>query len=185
MLCAGDEFGDTQFGNNNAYCQDNEISWLNWDLNDEQRALLEFTRKVIQLRQHQPVLHRRRFFQGRAIRGSNVKDICWFGPAGEEMDDQAWHSAGHAIGVRLAGDVIEDVDENGQRIAGDTLLVLLNASHVDVEFTLPPAAGAQRWQLEFDTFPRQEKERYAGGDIYPLHHRSLVALRLIKPIRHA
>ncbi|MEP6673448.1 MAG: glycogen debranching protein GlgX, partial [Chthoniobacter sp.] len=92
MLCGGDEFARTQNGNNNAYCQDNEISWLNWEWNDEQRQLREFTKKLIQLRRDHPVFRRPKFFQGRRIRGSEIKDVMWFNPGGNEMSDEEWSS---------------------------------------------------------------------------------------------
>ena len=103
MIRGGDEIGHTQHGNNNADCQDNEISWLNWDLSEDQQSLLAFTQKLIQFRHQQPVLHRRKFFQGLAIRGGGIKDVSWFDPSGIEMTDATWDSAGRAIGVRWAG----------------------------------------------------------------------------------
>ena len=127
MLCHGDELGRTQQGNNNAYCQDNELTWLDWDLTDEQKALCEFIAELVHFRLAQPVLRRRKFFQGRSIRGG-VKDVAWFAPDGREMTDEAWNADFvRSLGMLLSGDAIDEVDERGEPIIGDTLLVLLNA----------------------------------------------------------
>ncbi|PYI93020.1 MAG: glycogen debranching enzyme GlgX, partial [Verrucomicrobia bacterium] len=116
MLCGGDEFGRTQKGNNNAYCQDNEISWLNWQQRDEkQKALLEFTRKMIQLRHDHPVFRRPKFFQGRRIRGSEIKDVMWFNPGGNEMSDEEWSSPfARCLGMLLSGDTIDVLSFTGE-----------------------------------------------------------------------
>lgn len=152
MLRGGDELGQTQSGNNNAYCQDNPTSWIDWDLNPEQKSLLEFVRQVVRIRHRQPVLQRRTFFQGRSIRGKEVKDITFFDPSGKEMTDQAW-TAGfvRCLGIRLAGDMIEEKDERGNRIVGDTLLLLFNGHHETVQFTFPAVPSDCSWQLLVDT----------------------------------
>ena len=130
MLLAGDEIGHTQQGNNNAYCQDNELTWLNWDLNDRQQRFLEFTKKVSRIWREHPVFQRRKFFQGRALRGSDIKDISFLEPSGKEMSDEDWNGGFvKCLGVRLAGDLIGDVDERGEPIVDDTALILLNAHH--------------------------------------------------------
>ena len=183
MLLAGDEIGRTQGGNNNAYCQDNEISWLDWKLDRPRRELLQFTRFLIQLRQRHPVLRRRHFFQGRKIRGSEVKDLAWFRPDGKEMSDEDWNNPeGRCFGLRLAGDAIEELDDRGNRIVDDTLLILLNAHHEPVSFTLPAHRRKMRWQVVFDTFdPRLDRRKphlMRGGEIYDLKDRSLAVLRL-------
>src|SRR5262249_26466031 len=153
MLLAGDEMGHTQQGNNNAYCQDTEISWLNWDLSDEQAELLEFTQKLVEFWNRQPVLQQRRFFHGREIRGEMIKDIMWFEPSGKEMSPEAWHTGyARCLGMLLRGDNI-DVDEYGATISGDTLLILFNADHaLDIAFTLPKLDKRQYWDLAFDTY---------------------------------
>jgi glycogen operon protein len=152
MLQAGDERARTQRGNNNAYCQDNEISWLDWTLDDERRDLIEFTRLLIRLFHKHPVLRRRKFFQGRKIRGSEAKDVSWFRPDGAEMRDEDWFDeAARALGVRLAGDAIAEVDERGGRITDDTLLLLLNANHEPVTFALPAHRAGIYWELLLDT----------------------------------
>jgi len=138
MIRAGDELSHTQRGNNNVYCQDNELSWLNWELSPEQQTFLEFVKSLIRFRQEQPVLHRRRFFQGRAIRGADVKDISWFAPTGKEMTDEDWtRAAVHCLGVCIEGEMPNEFDERGERISGETLLLLFNGNPDLVEFTLP------------------------------------------------
>jgi len=142
MLQAGDEIGRTQYGNNNAYCQDNELSWLDWELDSSQQELLDFTRFVIRLFHRHPVLRRRKFFRGRQLRGSEVKDLAWFRPDGQETTDQDWNNGyARVLGVRLAGDAIAEVDEQGNAIVDDTLLLLLNAHHEPLSFTLPEAGN--------------------------------------------
>lgn len=185
MICGGDEISRTQRGNNNAYCQDNELSWFNWKLNRRDHELLAFTRRLISLRREHAVLRRRQFFQGRHIRGSAVKDLAWFRPDGKEMTDEDWNQ-GHvrSLGLRLAGDAIEEVDEKGRPILDDTLLVLLNAHHEPVPFTLPAHKRSIRWQIILDTAaPKHGKKSHSlqrGGTPYNLHARSLAILRLQK-----
>jgi isoamylase len=151
MLSAGDELGHTQNGNNNAYCHDDELTWLKWDLNAEQREFLDFVRAVSKIMREQPVFQRRNFFLGRSIR-EEVKDISWFDPAGDEMDDQSW-KAGFArcLGVRLDGEIIGEVDEHGKLIVGDTLILLLNAHYEPMPFNLPTTKGDLKWQVLVDT----------------------------------
>jgi glycogen operon protein len=152
MLLAGDELGHTQFGNNNTYCQDNELSWLNWDLAEDQQKFLAFVKKLTRFWREQPVLHRRKFFSGRSIRGAGITDISWFTPAGKDMSDEDWN-AGYVkcLGMRLAGDLINECDERGEPIIGDTLLVILNAHHEPIEFTLPPTNVDHQWERVLDT----------------------------------
>jgi glycogen operon protein len=183
MLTAGDEMGRTQGGNNNAYAQDNDISWLDWDLNDEQRAQLEFTRRVIALRSRHPVLRRRRFYQGRKIRGSDVRDLTWLRPDGDPMTDSEWSAASNrALGVMLSGDALGEVGEDGMIMADDTLLLLLNPHAQPVEFSLPSLGGSQ-WEILIDTSRAdgaEGSERLAGGGVVTLGDRSLVLLRVPK-----
>ena len=142
MLRAGDELSQSQKGNNNVYCQDNELSWLSWDLDEPKKAFLDFARAVVRLRAAQPALRRRKFFQGRSLRG--VKDVTWFEASGHEMRDEAWNNPSvRALAIRLAGDAIDDVDEKGRPIVGDSVLILLNAGREPVTFSVPaPRAGA-------------------------------------------
>jgi isoamylase len=182
MLLAGDEFGRSQRGNNNAYCQDNEISWVDWKLDRPRRALLEFTELLIRIFRQHPVLRRHHFFQGRRIRGSEVKDLAWFRPDGKEMTDEDWANPEiRCFGLRLAGDAIEEVDERGNRVVDDTLLILLNSYHETIPFVLPAHRRKLHWWVVFDTSElttRREQRQLRGAAPYPLRDRSLVLLRL-------
>jgi glycogen operon protein len=180
MLLAGDELGHTQKGNNNAYCQDTELTWLNWELNEEEKAFLDFVKKVTQTWKEQPVFQRRKFFQGRAIRGTGIRDICWFGPDGNEMSDEDWNAGFvKCLGVRLAGDLIGDVDERGEPIVGETILMLLNAHHEPIPFVLPQTRAEHQWERLLDTALDGEASALfmQGGETYPLQARSLAVLR--------
>jgi glycogen operon protein len=150
MLCGGDEIGRTQRGNNNAYCQDTEISWYDWDRADE--TLLGFTRDLIRLRNEHPVFCRRRWFQGRAIRGSDVGDIGWFTPGGTEMSDEDWHAGfAKSLGVFLNGDAIQTRDERGRHVADESFYVMFNAHSEPVEFALPESRWGEHWTIALDT----------------------------------
>jgi isoamylase len=179
MLCAGDEIGRTQKGNNNAYCQDNETSWLDWKLDGRKRALFEFTARMARLRRDQPVLQRRRFFRGTQIWDSAFKDLAWFRPDGKEMSEGDWQSPDcQSLGVLLGGDAIPTLDERGERIVGDTLLALLNACSEPRAFTLPAVEWGASWEIFADTSdllgdPR--RRRPAGGTL-EVAGRSLVVL---------
>jgi glycogen operon protein len=183
MLCGGDEIGRTQKGNNNAFCQDNEISWFDWKLDRAQRHLLEFTRSLIAFRKRHPVLRRRRFFQGRHIRGSEVKDISWLKPDGKEMTDKDWNEGyTKSLALRLAGDAIGETDEKGRSIVDDTLLILLNAHHESRTFTLPAHKRGVRWQPILDTTVAAGSEKSVvtlkGGERFELEARSIAVLRI-------
>jgi len=180
MLCAGDEFGRTQRGNNNAYCQDTETSWLDWNLSHEQADLLAFVRHLIRLRNRHPVLHRRTFFQGRVSRGQHVTDIVWFDPLGVEMTDAGWNSPlARTLGAMLAGDAIAEIDDRGVPVHDDTLLILLNADAASVNFILPPSPSGQKWTCLFDTSGKPASiPTGADRSAYPLGARSLALLRM-------
>ncbi|HTL46445.1 MAG TPA: glycogen debranching protein GlgX [Verrucomicrobiae bacterium] len=176
MLLAGDEMGRTQQGNNNAYCQDNEISWVSWDLAPEEREFLEFTRRLIAFRNGQPVLQRKKFFLGREIRGAGVKDIVWLKPPGEPMEDEAWQApAAHCLGVLLEGTALTELDERGRRVTGDTLLIWMNAAHTPVEVNLPQEEGAS-WDLLYDTAGARNGGDFSSG-AYELGGRSVAVFR--------
>jgi isoamylase len=180
MISGGDEVGRTQAGNNNAYCQDNEISWTNWDLSPEQESFLDFTRRLVHLRLQQPVLTRRKYFQGRSIRGADVKDIYWLDPTGREMTDEAWNAPSvRSLGVLMVGNALDEVDERGRQVTGDTLLLLLNAHQDEVPFALPLIAADKSWVRNFDTIDSQaEERRFVGGMKYPLQGRTLALFKL-------
>jgi glycogen operon protein len=187
MLLGGDEIGRTQRGNNNGYAQDNEISWFDWELGRRDRQLLAFTRSLIRLFKGHPVLRRRRFFQGRQIRGSRIKDLTWFALDGTEMTDAEWQAPGvKTLAVQLAGDAIDDRGPRGERVLDDTLLVILNADDRPVAFTLPDHESARRWEVVFDTvhatFTAAHGE-FDGGAAYRVAERSVVCLRRLPRVR--
>jgi glycogen operon protein len=151
MLCGGDEISRSQQGNNNAYCQDNEMSWYDWQLDENRERFLAFVKNLIHLRLEHPVLRRRKFFQGRRIRGSDIKDIMWLRADGQEMSDEDWEASWvRCMGMLLAGEVPNEVDEKGDTVKDDTLLVLLNSHHEPVSFTLPAALADAKWEVIVD-----------------------------------
>ncbi|MFN7918198.1 MAG: glycogen debranching protein GlgX [Vicinamibacterales bacterium] len=182
MLSHGDELGRTQYGNNNAYCQDNELTWIDWNLTDEQQELYDFTRQLVHLRLSEPVLRRRKYFQGRSIRGA--QDVAWLAPDGREMTDEAWTADFvRSIGMLLSGDGIQEVDERGEPITGDTLLVLLNAHDDEVGFTLPPLDAHHVWRRVFDTVnARSAPLDCRPAESYPLHGRSVAVFKVFPPL---
>jgi isoamylase len=180
MISMGDEVGRTQRGNNNAYCQDNELSWLDWSFTPAQRNLLAFTRRVLDLQRRHTVFRRRTFFQGRAIRGAEVKDLTWFDPQGNEMTDEAWNAGFvKALMVRLAGDAIAETDEHGRRIADDTFVLLLNAAEDGVVFQLPSHRPDLTWERVLDTAEAAwDRPSLLRTDRYRLRGRALAVLRI-------
>jgi glycogen operon protein len=180
MLSGGAEIVRTQFGDNNAYCQDNAISWTAWPSTPEQREMLHFTQRVIKIWKEHPVLRRRKFFQGRRIRGAEVVDIAWLDPAGAEMTDQMWGSPDERVlGVRLNGDAIQEVNERGERVTGASLLLMFNAGPQPVSFVLPAISASERWATLLDTAdPWALPRRLSAGERYELQARSMAALEL-------
>ena len=181
MLRGGDELGQSQRGNNNAYCQDNDVSWFDWQLDGRARVLLEFTRRVIGIRREQPLLRCRDFFRDRDVRGSDG-DLAWLRPDGTELAGRDWQDpALRAVGLRLGGGAAPP-DDSAEGEAGDALLLLLSAEPGPVTFAIPPGVGRERWELVVDT-ARPELE--AGdlvpeaGATYTLEGRSLALLRLL------
>ncbi len=184
MLLAGDATGRTQRGNNNAYCQDNELSWVNWALDAEQELLLAFTRKLIRLRHRHPVFRRRSFFQGRSIKGTGVKDVLWLHPDGAEMSDEEWARA-HArcLGMFLAGEGLDERDRYGHPLSDASFMVLFNAHFELVPFRLPKIDGVAYWEVVFDTGipgPALGGQRFVPHNDYPLEGRSMAVLRMRK-----
>lgn len=158
MICHGDEMGRTQAGNNNVYCQDNELSWVNWNLNATQQDLLHFTRKVIKLRKDHPVLRRRRFFYGDAAHGgeSKLQEIGWLRPSGEHMRDEDWTAwYARSLMVYVNGHAISEPNLHGEKIVDKSFLLLVNASEEDIEFTIPtePTGSSKAWKVVIDTQP--------------------------------
>ena len=184
MIRGGDELSHTQQGNNNAYCQDNSISWLNWDLDEDDQAFLQFVQRVIALWGQHPVLRRRHFFQGREIRGTGARDIHWLTPAGDEMTDADWN-AHHArcLAMRLEGRMQNEVDPRGRQIVGRTLLMLLNASPEPVRFTLPGHRAREYWRMILDTryptgTPPIKSPRMTAGQQFEVESRSMAVFEL-------
>ncbi|HET7246759.1 MAG TPA: glycogen debranching protein GlgX [Streptosporangiaceae bacterium] len=200
MLTAGDEMGRSQRGNNNAYCQDNEISWVHWppaapgqgstQADDAQgvlmpgtaAVLLGFTQQLIRLRRDHPALRRRRYLQGRPVRGADdqLGDVAWFTPGGEEMTEQDWDAGfAQSLTVFLNGDAITEADRRGQPIRDDSFLLLFNASPRELEFILPPARYGESWETVLDTArPAERFEDMAkAGELVPVRDRSLQVLR--------
>jgi len=182
MLRAGDELGQTQLGNNNAYCQDNAISWIDWKISDSQNKFLAFVRKAIAIWRAQPVLKRRKFLQGRHIRGSDAKDITWLDPSGAELSDEAWNSPHtRCLGVCLSGNGLDEVGEQGEKITGDTLLVLFNAHHEGIDFTLPNHPDGGFWERLLDTANDDASGIYEHNTIFGLEPRSVSVFRACPP----
>jgi isoamylase len=183
MLLGGDEMGRSQMGNNNAYCQDNEISWFNWDLVKGNEDLLNFSRELIYFRRQHPVFRRRKWFQGRAIHGSGVSDIGWFNPDGAEMTQEQWQVGyAKAVGIFLNGDEISSPGRRGERISDDSFLLFFNAHYEMIEFALPTGLEDTEWAVVIDTKESRfvtEEIVYTGNKAVPVTERSLVVLRRI------
>jgi len=178
MFPAGDEIGRTQRGNNNCYCQDNELSWIDWEHTDE--CLLKFTERLLQLRREQPVLHRKKFFAGQVGRRQNRKDVAWFRTDGHEMSEASWRND-HllSIGMLLNGDLIPDRSERGEQIKGETLLLLIHAHWHRANWRLPTGWG-DAWEVLLDTARPEEaagSRRLAAGETLPMIPRSFAVLR--------
>ncbi len=178
MLLGGDELGRTQGGNNNAWCQDNEISWFDWELDAQRERLLAFTRRLIDLRRSHPLFHRSHFFLGRTINGTGLPDIWWFRPEGLRMAQHDWQANPLAFGVFLNGGEIPDRASDGEHIRDDSFLVLMNAGAESVPFRLPPSRFGRRWTLELSTYdPDAEPSTYRHRQEVVLEPRSLLLLR--------
>ena len=186
MICGGDEVGRTQKGNNNAYCQDSALSWTHWNLNAAQKDLLAFTRYMIGLRAEYANLHRRKFFQGRGIRGEGIDDIKWFEPSGQEMSDYAWNAHFvRCLGVQLNGNDADETVDPRDQTRRDPLFVMFNAHHERIYFVLPDESGNQ-WERLLDTSLRVWNAPYtARNRVYRLAGRSVAAFRLTKAPKKA
>ncbi len=177
MMLGGDELGRTQRGNNNAYCQDNELSWFDWDAVD--RPLLEFTRRVVRLKRDHPVFQRRRWFKGRPLYGKDVADIAWFRPDGEQMSEEDWQKGfAKSFAMFLNGDALRDLDEAGNILRDDSFLLLFNAHHEPLRFALPAASFGNRWTVEVDTTvdAGTASRAVAAGELVDVSGRALLVL---------
>jgi glycogen operon protein len=181
MIAHGDEIGRTQQGNNNVYCQDSAVSWMDWTLADKNVDLLTFTRKATKLRSEHPVFRRRRFFDGEPLRsGEEVRDIAWLTTAGKEMTHEDWGTSfGNCVGVFLNGEAIPEPDARGRRVTDDSFLLCFNAHDDDIDFVTPHDDYAQEWTVELDT---AEPATGAGvvvnaGEKVTLPGRSVLVLR--------
>ena len=179
MLAHGDEIARTQRGNNNAYAQDNEITWVDWSLEEWQRELLAFARRVFAIRHSNPVLRRRHFFNGGRVRENGLKEVTWLRADGREMGDRDWHRGdSHVLGMLINGAATDETDDRGRPVHGDTMLILLNGGAGDTTFALPDVDGVGGWQLLVDTADEGPGEtRAVEGDAVPLRMHSLVLLR--------
>ena len=182
MIHGGDELGHTKRGNNNTYCQDNELSWHNWSLDGFGTDFLEFASQMVTFRHANPVLERRKFFLGRSIRGSDIKDIMWLRSDGEEMSQEDWDSTWlRCIGMLLSGEMPGEIDHYGEHVTGDTLLVLLNAHHEPIDFALPHKVLSGRWATRVNTdtgFVGKEGELFDDNGVVHVVGRSLIVLSL-------
>ena len=180
MLLSGDEMGRTQKGNNNTYCHDNELSWINWDLPEENKSLLTYTQKLIKLLHKHPVLRRRNWFYGREIHGSGISDIGWFNTDGDEMEDE-WNAGFiKTLTVFLNGEEIATPTHRGEQVLDDSFLLMFNAHYEPLEFAIPVGVRDRKWRLLIDTksegFVKRTKN-YRKTDKVPVAARSLVVLR--------
>ncbi len=184
MLSGGDEFARTQSGNNNAYCQDNETSWFPWNFTPEQNALRDYVSKLITFRKEHPVFRRPKFFQGRPIRGMGIKDVMWFNPGGDEMNDEEWNSGlSGSIAVLLNGQTDDVRDMQGRPIKDDTFVLFFNAHHEPVPFILPRIRSSRAaWELIIDTV--DEAGFVAPGIHIPARGQYTVTGRALAVFRH-
>ncbi|MGH8653678.1 MAG: glycogen debranching protein GlgX [Gammaproteobacteria bacterium] len=183
MLLAGDELGRTQGGNNNAYCQDNDISWVDWDLKRDNEKLIAFVERLIKLRQDHPVFRCRKFFQGRPLHRDTMQDILWFTPQGQEMTEEEWNeSFARCFGVYLAGDALEEVDRQGRPIKDSSFIMLVNAHAETILFVFPRFCEGLAWHAVLDTQSEEglwPDERFEAASVYSLQGRSLALLQAL------
>jgi len=181
MISHGDEYGRTQLGNNNAYCQDNELAWMRWDRNERQEKLFQFTQKIISLRKKHPIFQKRRYFKGRKIHGEKIKDIRWLNTDGTNMNDEEWHTSYiRAMGMFLNGTLLREVNEKGEEIKDSILLMLMNSYWEPISFTLPLEDVSSNWKVLVDTNDEStESEGTIHSETYELKARSLVLLENI------
>jgi isoamylase len=180
MLLGGDEIGRTQGGNNNAWCQDNEISWYEWGLRGPQAELYDFTQRLIRLRQEHPVFRRGKFLAGREQEGSGLPDVWWFRPDGRRMTQRDWDQQPRVLGVFLNGQEIADRTAQGDHIEDDSFLLLFNSWHEDVTFTIPTRRFGSEWTHELCT---RDPDLEPGADRFPARGELVVSSRSMKLLR--
>ena len=182
MLLSGDELGRTQGGNNNAYCQDNEISWIDWSNIDSD--LLDFTRRLIQFRKDHPSFSRKSWFQGLPIRGVGVEDICWFRPDGNEMEEENWNvDCARSLGVFLSGLGLRSLGPKGEKLTDKNFYVVFNAHHDPINIVLPPAKYGHEWKMVFDTANNFERDTCFPRDALAITGRSILLFEADAPDR--
>jgi glycogen operon protein len=178
MILGGDEIGRTQSGNNNAYCQDNELSWFDWEREDSD--LVAFVGRLVAFRREHPAFRRRRWFQGRPIHGEELTDIAWFRPDGHHMRDADWHNGyAKSLAVFLNGEEIASPDPRGRRVRDDSFFILFNAHFEPIRFALPRGGYGQRWRRVIDTAEPVPRFYSAGGQV-PVADRSLTLLQKVE-----
>jgi glycogen operon protein len=194
MIYAGDEVCRSQKGNNNAYAQDNEISWFDWNIDDRKKAFLEFTRRLIELRRSHPNFHRRKFYQDRQISpsktgrqhvdGHDIKDISWYRPDGHEMTEDEWNAGWvRCLGMYLSGKTLDDVDRYGEPVRDDSFLLCLNPHHEHIRFFLPVDVTTCSWELLVDTrdATTTKSRIFQCGEFYDMLEHSAVLFREAEP----
>ncbi len=182
MISHGDEYGRTQQGNNNAYCQDSELAWMDWDWNEKQKALFDFTRRVIEIRNAHPVMHRRRYFKNRKIQGEGIKDIRWLNTDGIDMSQEEWDTSFiRCMGMLLNGELMKEMDEFGNELQKDILLILVNSYWEPISFTLPHEDLDVNWEVLLDTSQEEQPDHPERiRNVYRIGGRSMVLLKNIK-----
>jgi isoamylase len=182
MMVAGDELGRTQLGNNNTYCQDNEVSWINWETADQD--LLKFTSKLIHLRQNHAIFSRKNWFRGQPVRANGLEDIAWFLPDGSKMEEKHWNEGGaKSVAIYLNGHGLHTVDEDGVKIIDDNFYVIFNSHFETIEYKIPGPEYGSQWKLIINTSSLNEEEKESGynpDDIIPVGGRSVVLLQNFK-----
>jgi len=186
MLAHGDELGRTQQGNNNVYCQDNELAWVDWESAREHDVLTEFVARLTRLRAEHPIFRRQRFFQGRPIQGSSIDDIAWLRPDGKHMTDEDWNrSRTQSLGIYLNGQGIPDRDLLGMRIQDVSFLLMINAHHQQVQFWLPDESYGRAWETVIDTadplLAGARRRNHKAGARLRVIARSMLVLRCTVP----
>jgi glycogen operon protein len=180
MLLSGDEIGRTQQGNNNSYCQDNEISWVNWASADKE--LLEFTKKLIQLRHDHSIFSRKSWFRGEPVKANGIEDIAWFLPDGNQMSEENWHDGNaRAIAVFLNGQGLHAVNSEGEKVIDDNFYIIFNAAENPVEYKLPGAQYAKQWSLVIDTAQSEqgESKSFKADEVLKIDGRSVILLQCV------